>query len=62
MESIWMGIAPGLRDTRVIAMHGASETILNVDFAPFEAPRARKPAAGEGRMIAGKGAERSPAG
>lgn len=28
MESIWMGIAPGLRDTRVIAMHGASETIL----------------------------------
>jgi len=35
---------------------------LNVDFAPFEAPRARKPAAGEGRMIAGEGAERSPAG
>lgn len=28
MESIWMGIAPGLRDTRVIAMHGASETLL----------------------------------
>jgi hypothetical protein len=28
MESIWMGIAPGIRDTRVIAMHGASETIL----------------------------------
>jgi hypothetical protein len=28
MESIWMGIAPGIRDTRVIAMHGASETLL----------------------------------
>jgi hypothetical protein len=35
---------------------------ISVDFAPFEAPRARKPAAGEGRMIAGEGAERSPAG
>jgi hypothetical protein len=28
MDSIWMGIAPGVRATRVIAMHGASETIL----------------------------------
>jgi hypothetical protein len=28
MDSIWMGIAPGRRDTRVIALHGASETIL----------------------------------
>jgi hypothetical protein len=28
MDSIWMGIAPGIRETRVIAMHGASETIL----------------------------------
>lgn len=28
MDSIWMGIAPGPRQTRVIAMHGASETIL----------------------------------
>jgi hypothetical protein len=28
MDSIWMGIAPGLRETRVIAMHGASDTIL----------------------------------
>jgi len=28
MDSIWMGIAPGSRQTRVIAMHGASETIL----------------------------------
>jgi len=28
MDSIWMGIAPGIRETRVIAMDGASETIL----------------------------------
>jgi len=28
MESIWMGVAPGPRYTRVIAMHGASDTIL----------------------------------
>jgi hypothetical protein len=28
MDSIWMGIAPGSRETRLIAMHGASETIL----------------------------------
>ena len=35
---------------------------LNVDFAPFEAPRARKSAAGEDRMTAREGAESSPAG
>jgi hypothetical protein len=28
MSSIWMGIAPGRSATRVIAMHGAGETIL----------------------------------
>ena len=28
MNSIWMGIAPGPTSTRVLAMHGASETIL----------------------------------
>jgi hypothetical protein len=28
MDSIWMGIAPGPTSTRVLAMHGASETIL----------------------------------
>lgn len=28
MNSIWMGIAPGPTATRVLAMHGASETIL----------------------------------
>ena len=28
MSSIWMGIAPGRTSTRVLAMHGASETIL----------------------------------
>ena len=28
MDSIWMGIAPGSRETRLIAMQGASETIL----------------------------------
>ena len=28
MTTIWMGIAPGPRETRVIAMHGANETIL----------------------------------
>jgi hypothetical protein len=38
MDSIWMGIAPGVRATRVIAMHGASETILK---AHARAPRSR---------------------
>ncbi len=28
MDTIWMGIAPGLQETRVIAMLGANETIL----------------------------------
>jgi hypothetical protein len=28
MNSIWMGVAPGPKVTRVIAMHGASDTIL----------------------------------
>ena len=28
MDSIWMAIAPGPRGTRVIAMHGASETLV----------------------------------
>lgn len=28
MSSIWMGVAPGPKVTRVIAMHGASDTIL----------------------------------
>jgi len=28
MESIWMGIAPSAESTRVLAMSGASETIL----------------------------------
>lgn len=28
MTTIWMGIAPGRRETRVLAMHGANETIL----------------------------------
>ena len=33
MESIWMGIAPGPRTTRVIAMAGPSETILKAQLA-----------------------------
>lgn len=28
MDSIWMGIAPGATTTRVLAMRGASETLL----------------------------------
>lgn len=28
MDSIWMGIAPGPKGTRVIAMQGAAETLL----------------------------------
>lgn len=28
MDSIWMGIAPGAQSTRVLAMAGASDTIL----------------------------------
>ena len=33
MRSIWMGIAPSPRSTRVIAMAGASETILKARLA-----------------------------
>jgi hypothetical protein len=33
MESLWMGIAPGLEMTRVIAMAGANETILKAHLA-----------------------------
>lgn len=33
MSTIWMGIAPGARTTRVIAMAGASETILKARLA-----------------------------
>lgn len=33
MESIWMGIAPGLDTTRVIAMAGPSETILKAQLS-----------------------------
>ena len=33
MESIWMGIAPGPRTTRVIAMAGPSDTILKAQLA-----------------------------
>ena len=34
MHSIWMGIAPGPRATRVIAMAGPSETILKAKLLP----------------------------
>ena len=34
MGNIWMGIAPGREATRVIAMAGASETILKARLAP----------------------------
>lgn len=33
MRSIWMGIAPGLTTTRVIAMAGPSETILKAQLS-----------------------------
>lgn len=33
MESIWMGIAPSSTTTRVIAMSGASDTILKAQLA-----------------------------
>lgn len=33
MESIWMGIAPGSRTTRVIAMAGPNETLLKAQLA-----------------------------
>lgn len=34
MKSIWMGIAPSLETTRVIAMTSPSETILKARLAP----------------------------
>jgi len=34
MTDIWMAISPGLEDTRVIAMAGASETILKARLSP----------------------------
>jgi hypothetical protein len=41
MSTIWMGIAPGPVTTRVIAMAGASETILKARLSPEPAhPRA----------------------
>lgn len=33
MKSIWMGIAPGLDTTRVIAMAGLNETLLKAQLA-----------------------------
>lgn len=33
MESIWMGVAPGLDTTRVIAMAGPGETILKAQLS-----------------------------
>lgn len=39
--TIWMGIAPGPRETRVLAMHGANETILKARLSRDPAhPRA----------------------
>ena len=41
MSTIWMGISPGPQSTRVIAMAGASETILKARLAREPAhPRA----------------------
>src|SRR5690606_10071508 len=34
MESIWMGIAPSARGTRVVAMSGPSETFLKAQLDP----------------------------
>ena len=33
MESLWMGIAPGLATTRVIAMAGPDDTIVKANLA-----------------------------
>lgn len=33
MDSIWMGIAPGSMATRLLAMHGPSDTILKARLA-----------------------------
>jgi hypothetical protein len=40
MESIWMGIAPGVDTTRVIAMAAPSETILKAQLSkdPLQPP------------------------
>lgn len=41
MKSVWIGISPGPRTTRVLAMAGASETILKAHLPPRPAhPRA----------------------
>jgi len=40
MSDIWMGIAPNRLTTRVIAMAGASETILKARLSPRPHPRA----------------------
>jgi hypothetical protein len=34
MESIWLGLSPGARSTRVLAMRGPSETILKAHLSP----------------------------
>lgn len=34
MSDVWMGISPGTLTTRVLAMAGASETILKARLAP----------------------------
>jgi len=41
MSNIWMGISPGPQTTRVLAMAGASETILKARLSPSPShPRA----------------------
>jgi hypothetical protein len=34
MDSIWLGLSPGVRSTRVLAMRGPSETILKAHLSP----------------------------
>lgn len=34
MDSIWLGLSPGARSTRVLAMRGPSETILKAHLSP----------------------------
>jgi len=34
MDTIWMGVAPSSQETRVLAMHGANETILKARLRP----------------------------
>ncbi|MEO7033350.1 MAG: hypothetical protein ABI548_05775 [Polyangiaceae bacterium] len=38
MRSIWIGIAPGLTTTRVVAMAGPSETILKAQLSKDPVP------------------------